>query len=87
MIQSFDWSKGVLSGYLKIAEAFQDIDVSRLVRIEPRTLFKITLSKKFISVIDENPEAVDVEIEEVIETVEVDWHCKSLYRHTHDYNG
>jgi hypothetical protein len=52
LVRSLGWSRSVVNGYLKIAETFQDIDVSRLTRIEPRTLFKITSNKKFTSVID-----------------------------------
>lgn len=51
MIQTFGWSKKVLSGYLKIARAFADVEINKLTRIEPRTLFKITSSKKFASVV------------------------------------
>ncbi len=51
IIQTFGWSKKVLSGYLKIARAFADVEINKLTRIEPRTLFKITSSKKFASVV------------------------------------
>jgi hypothetical protein len=52
MIQSFGWGKEVLNSYIKVGMAFAEIDISKLVRIEPRTLFKITASKRFIKVVD-----------------------------------
>jgi hypothetical protein len=52
MIQLFGWGKGVLNGYLKIAQAFRDVEIAKLIRIEPRTLFKITSTKKFASVVE-----------------------------------
>lgn len=51
MMQTFGWSKKVLNSYLKIARAFADVEINKLTRIEPRTLFKITSSKKFASVV------------------------------------
>lgn len=52
LVRSLGWGRSIVNEYLKIAEAFQDIEIGKLSRIEPRTLFKITSSKKFISVVD-----------------------------------
>lgn len=52
MVQSLGWSKGVVSSYLKIGKAFLDVEINRLINIEPRTLFKITSSKKFAQVVE-----------------------------------
>jgi hypothetical protein len=51
MIQSFGWGRGLMQSYIKIAQAFGDVEINKLARIEPRTLFKITSSKKFASVV------------------------------------
>ena len=52
LVQSFGWSKGVVKEYINLGIAFIDIEISRLVNIEPRTLFRITSSKKFAQVVD-----------------------------------
>jgi hypothetical protein len=52
LVQSFGWGRGLVQTYLKIAQAFADVDVKKLMLIEPRTLFKITSSKKFAAVVD-----------------------------------
>lgn len=51
LIQSFGWGKEVASSYIKLGLAFADIDITKLTLIEPRTLFKITSSKRFESVV------------------------------------
>lgn len=51
LIQSFGWGKEVASSYIKLGLAFADIDITKLALIEPRTLFKITSSKRFESVV------------------------------------
>jgi hypothetical protein len=52
IIQSFGWGKGLVQRYIKIAQAFADVEISKLARIEPHTLFKITSTKKFASVVE-----------------------------------
>ena len=51
IVQAFGWGKAVVRSYIKIAQAFADVEISKLARIEPRTLFKITSNKKFASVV------------------------------------
>jgi hypothetical protein len=51
LIQSFGWGKDVVNSYINIGLAFADIDITKLVGIEPRTLFKITSSKRFEPVV------------------------------------
>lgn len=51
IVESFGWSKGVVSSYIKLGMTFIDVEISKLVTIEPRTLFKITSSKRFASVV------------------------------------
>lgn len=51
MVESFGWSKEIVRSYIKLGMAFIDVEISKLVTIEPRTLFKITSSKRFASVV------------------------------------
>ncbi|BAZ13111.1 hypothetical protein NIES4071_49500 [Calothrix sp. NIES-4071] len=51
LIQSFGWGKEVANNYIKLGLAFVDIDIAKLANIEPRTLFKITSSKRFAPVV------------------------------------
>jgi len=51
-VQSFGWGRGLVRSYIKIATAFADVEINKLARIEPRTLFKITSTKKFASVVE-----------------------------------
>jgi hypothetical protein len=52
LIEKFNWSKETVKSYINIGVAFAGIEIGRLVNIEPRTLFKITSSKRFESVVD-----------------------------------
>lgn len=47
LTQSFGWEKEVVKSYINIGVAFIDVEISKLVNIEPRTLFKITSNKRF----------------------------------------
>lgn len=51
MVESFGWSKEIVRSYIKLGMAFIDVEISKLITIEPRTLFKITSSKRFASVV------------------------------------
>ena len=51
-VQSFGWGRGLVRSYIKIATAFADVEINKLARIEPRTLFKITSTKKFAFVVE-----------------------------------
>jgi hypothetical protein len=52
IVQSFGWGRGVVQSYIKIALAFAGVEINKLLRIEPRTLFKITSNKKFAPVVE-----------------------------------
>ncbi len=52
MVQAFGWGRGLVQSYIKIAQAFADVEIKKLARIEPRTLFKITSSKKLANVVE-----------------------------------
>jgi hypothetical protein len=52
IIKSFGWGKRLVQRYLKIAIAFADVEINKLARIEPHTLFKITSTKKFANVVE-----------------------------------
>jgi hypothetical protein len=51
IVQSFGWGKRLVQRYLKIAIAFADVEINKLAKIEPHTLFKITSTKKFANVV------------------------------------
>lgn len=46
------WTSTVVAKYIKIGKAFETFDTSKLTQIEPSTLFKITSSKRFASVVE-----------------------------------
>jgi hypothetical protein len=69
LVQSFGWSKGVLGKYLKIAIAFQDIDASKLVQIEPYTLFKITSNKRFVTVVEAVKKSIGHVTQQLVENL------------------
>lgn len=52
MVQAFGWGRGLVQSYIKIGRAFANVEIKKLARIEPRTLFKITASNKFVSVVE-----------------------------------
>ncbi|MBW4666730.1 MAG: hypothetical protein KME60_04625 [Cyanomargarita calcarea GSE-NOS-MK-12-04C] len=51
IIKSFGWGKRLVQRYLKIALAFADVEINKLAKIEPCTLFKITSTKRFANVV------------------------------------
>jgi hypothetical protein len=52
LVQSLGWGRELVRSYIKIAIAFADVEINKLARIEPRTLFKITSTKKFALVVE-----------------------------------
>ncbi|MBW4671509.1 MAG: hypothetical protein KME60_29815 [Cyanomargarita calcarea GSE-NOS-MK-12-04C] len=52
LVQSFGWGRELVRSYIKIALAFADVEINKLAKIEPRTLFKITSTKKFALVVE-----------------------------------
>lgn len=58
LTESFGWGKEVVKSYINIGVAFIDVEISKLVNIEPRTLFKITSNKRFASVVEGIKKAV-----------------------------
>jgi hypothetical protein len=52
LIEKFNWSKETVKSYINIGVAFAGMEISKLVHIEPHTLFRITSSKRFESVVD-----------------------------------
>jgi hypothetical protein len=53
LVNVLGWGKQVVAKYIKIGEAFESIDTEKLAKIEPRTLFTIASSKKYVAVIDQ----------------------------------
>ncbi|RUT02128.1 hypothetical protein DSM106972_062030 [Dulcicalothrix desertica PCC 7102] len=58
LTQSFGWGKEVVKSYINIGTAFGGIEISKLVNIEPRTLFKITSNNRWKGVVEGIKKAV-----------------------------
>jgi hypothetical protein len=58
LTESFGWGKEVIKSYINIGTAFAGIEISKLVNIEPRTLFKITSSNRWKGVVEGIKKAV-----------------------------
>jgi hypothetical protein len=52
LVQSLGWGRELVQSYIKVALAFADVEINKLAKIEPRTLFKITSIKKFALVVE-----------------------------------
>ncbi len=52
LVQSLGWGRELVQSYIKVALAFADVEINKLAKIEPRTLFKITSNKKFANVVE-----------------------------------
>lgn len=67
LLDILGWTKEVAAKYIKIGEAFEGFDASRLSLIEPHTLFKITSSKRFAPVVKAIRNAVGHITEQFVE--------------------
>jgi hypothetical protein len=69
IVQSFGWGKDLVQRYIKIAIAFADVEITKLARIEPHTLFKITATKKFASVVESIRNSVGHVTQQLVENL------------------
>jgi hypothetical protein len=69
MVQFFGWGRRLVQNYINIALAFADVEISKLARIEPRTLFKITSNKKFASVVESIRNSVGHVTQQLVENL------------------